>query len=174
MLEPLSKDDFQVVSTWMVNPIDHEKICGNAFAYPLSMDQYLDYFVQNAGVGKNRLCFKYVHDNKAAGMASFTRIDKRNEYGHIGIVAIDPSLRSEGIGSSMLEELISMGFNNLSLNRVDLFVVESNKKAYEFYTRKIGFKDEGLIREIIKVGHEYLSWYSLSILKHEWFNRVNK
>lgn len=167
-LEPLTERDFDAVASWMSDPIDHEKICGNAFAYPLSKEQYQSFFVQGAGDKDRRLCFKYTNSVAPLGMASFTRIDRRNDYGHIGIVAIDPSQRSTGLGASMLRELLRMGFEELAFNRIDLVVIESNSGAYNFYTKKIGFEDEGLIRDIIKVKGCYLSWHSLSMLKNEW------
>lgn len=174
MLEPLTEDDFVVVSSWMSDPMDHVKICGNAFAYPLSREQYRSYFIDSAGNAQRRLCFKYSADGQPAGMASFTRIDRKNDYGHIGLVAIAPSLRGAGLGSALLRELLCLGFDRLAFNRIDLVVIESNTMAYEFYTEKIGFRDEGLIRDIIKVGDGYLSWHSLSMLKNEWQQRADR
>ena len=168
MLEPLNKDDFEVVSRWVSDPVDHVKICGNMFTYPLSADRYIRYFVEDAGDPERRLCFKFIHEGNVVGMASFSRIDRTNDYGHIGFVAIDPSLRGTGIGATMLQELLQKGFRELSFNRIDLVVIESNEKAFSFYTKKMGFRNEGLIRDIIKAENGYLSWYSLSMLKNEW------
>lgn len=172
-LEPLTEHDFETVASWMSDPSDHEKICGNAFAYPLSREQYQNFFIQRAGDKDRRLCFKFTSNGNLLGMASFTRIDRKNDYGHIGMVAIDPSQRSTGVGTSMLMELLRIGFEELAFNRIDLVVIESNSGAYNFYTKKIGFKDEGLIRDIIKIEDGYLSWHSLSILKNEWNERAN-
>lgn len=172
-LEPLTEHDFETVASWMSDPSDHEKICGSAFTYPLSREQYQSFFIHGAGDKDRRLCFKYTNNGDPVGMASFTRIDRKNDYGHIGIVAIAPSRRSTGLGASMIRELLRMGFEELAFNRIDLVVIESNRGAYDFYTKKIGFKDEGLIRDIIKSQHGYLSWHSLSILQGEWNERAN-
>lgn len=171
MLEELIHADYDFVSKIMGNPIDHEKICGNAFSFPLQESQYLNYFVNNAGDENERLCFKYSHGGKYLGIVSFTRIDKNNDYGHIGIVAVDSSARGKGYGESMITEMLHKGFEELGFNRIDLVVIESNKSGYRFYTEKMGFKDEGLIRDIIRVNNSYLSWYSLSMLKNEWANK---
>lgn len=173
-LEPLTERDFEAVASWMSDPIDHEKICGNAFDYPLSKEQFITFFVDGASPSKGRLCFKYVADGKPIGMASFTKIDRKNDHGQIAFVATAPSLRSTGLGSVMLNELLALGFDELSFNRIDLVVIESNKKAYQFYTQKMGFRDEGLIRDIIKVGNAYLSWHPLSMLKAEWNKMASK
>lgn len=172
MLKQLTSDDYPLVSNLMSDPVDHEKICGNAFAYPISETQYNDYFVTNAGDKNRRLCFKYSRGGQWLGIANFTHIDRRNDYAHIGIVAIDPSIRGSGYGETMLIELLHKGFDELGFNRIDLVVIESNRGGYQFYTNKIGFTDEGLIRDIIKVNGSYLSWNSLSMLRADWANRV--
>ena len=168
MLVPLTENDFTFVSSLMDDPVDHEKICANIFSYPLSKSQYINYFIESAVLDKGRLCYKFIHNGESAGMASFTKIDGSNDYGHIGLVTTNPAIRGAGLGHIMLNELLRKGFDELSFNRIDLFVLESNSKAYDFYTTKIGFKDEGLSRDILKEGTKYLSWYTLSILKYEW------
>lgn len=168
MLEPLTKDDYATVLSWIATPSDHAKVCGSLFAYPLSEAQYSSYFVDNARDPDKRCCFKYIHHGATAGMASFTRIERADDYGHIGLVTIAPALRGTGIGTSLLQQLLKKGFCEFLFNRIDLVVLESNQQAYKFYTQKLGFKDEGLMRDIIKVQHNYLSWHILSLLKHEW------
>lgn len=172
MLEQLTSNDYPLVSKLMSDPVDHEKICVNVFSYPLSEKQYIEYFVINAGDDNRRLCFKYSHAGKYLGIANFIRIDRRNDYGRIGLVAIDPSARGSGHGEAMLIELLRKGFDELGFNRVELAVIESNRGGYHFYTNKIGFIDEGLIRDIIKVNNSYLSWHSLSILRADWATKA--
>ena len=82
MLVPLTENDFKFVSTLMSDPLDHEKICANTFAYPLSKNEYLNYFIVSTGLDNGRLCYKFIHNGESAGMASFTKIDgKRGETG---------------------------------------------------------------------------------------------
>lgn len=100
-------------------------------------------------------------------MCSFTRIDWKNDYGHIGLVTVNPEKQSRGIGSAMLRQLMGVGFNEYHFRRIDLVVIQSNRSAYNFYTQKLGFTDEGLIRDIIKTRDGYLSWYCLSLLSDE-------
>jgi RimJ/RimL family protein N-acetyltransferase len=167
-LEELQETDFETVARWMSDPVEHERICGNAFSYPLSFEQYCAFFINAARNRDKRLCFKFISSGEPVGMASFTRISRENDYGHIGIVAIDPSKRNLGYGLTMVRALLSFGFNDMQFNRIDLVVIESNIEAYTFYTDKVGFKNEGLIRDIIRVGMRYVSWHSLSMLKSEW------
>ena len=174
MLVELTKDDYPFVAKMMADRLDHEKICGTAFTYPLSVEKYIDYFVTSAGDKNKRLCFKYLCDDVPVGMTSYTRIDRGNDYGHIGLVAIDPMLRGAGHGENMINEILKLGFETHQFNRIDLVVIESNTMGYQFYVNKIGFRDEGLIRDILKVKDGYLSWHSLSMIKSEWANKANQ
>jgi len=165
----LREDDYLIVAEWLSDPIDMTKTCGNTFEYPLSREAFINYFTKTPNTSKaERLCYKYLVDNRAVGMCSYMTIDWKNNNAHIGYVVVAPTERRNGIGSLMLNALLYIGFETYGLNRIDLFVLENNEEAYQFYINKVGFKDEGLIREIIRTDTGYLSWNSLSILASEW------
>ncbi|MDN5201977.1 GNAT family protein [Fulvivirgaceae bacterium BMA10] len=168
-LKPIAPVDFENIVSWLSSPEDMVKICGNTFQYPLTESVFTEYFVEQAGTERNRLCFKWTEEGSehAEGMISYTRIDWKNDFGHIGLVAIDPALRSKGIGNAMFQSCLTLGFGELGFNRIDLVVLESNKNAIRFY-EKLGFTKEGLVREIIKVDGQYKSWFTMSLLKREW------
>ncbi|WP_157981087.1 GNAT family N-acetyltransferase [Pseudidiomarina insulisalsae] len=168
MLVPLQKEDFELVAGWLADPEDHFKVCGNAFAYPLQREIYDAFFVDMAGDPNLRLCYKYCVDDRPVGMAHFTRIDRKNDFGHIGVAMVAPDARSTGHGRAMFSALLELGFNELKFHRIDLNVFESNARALAFYRRTLGFKVEGLARDTIKKDGAYLGWYTLSLLADEW------
>lgn len=176
LLQRLEASDYQVVSRWLATPTDMTKVCANTFKYPLQEDAFVDYFIDQAGREKNRFCYKFVDrvTNIAVGMISFTRIDWKNNYGHLGLVAVDPNARGQGIGKQMVEAVLTEGFNRHQFHRIELIVIETNEGAHRFYVDKLGFRDEGLIRDIVKLDQNYLSWYSLSLLADEWRARGGK
>ncbi len=95
-------------------------------------------------------------------------IDWRNSLAHIGqIVVGDPALRGSGIGTDSITQFLRVCFNDLGLHRAQLFVDEDNTGAIACY-RKAGFRVEGLMREATKVGSNFISWHSMSILEDEW------
>lgn len=104
-------------------------------------------------------------------MISYTRIGWKNDYGHIGYVAVAPELRSRGIGKAMVEAALHVGFTEHGFHRIDLFVLEKNVRALRFYHHDIGFSVEGLMRDIVKLDRGYTGQLSLSMLKDEWAHR---
>ena len=173
VLKEIEPADYETIAQWLADSANMVKICGTTFDHPLSSDAFIEYFVSKPARDNDRHCFKWVNTFSGViyGMISFTTIDWKNDYGHIGLVAVAPTLRRSGVGTQMIESMLERGFNSYHFNRIDLVVLESNVDAYRFYVNKVGFTDEGLIRDVIKVGNDYLSWHSLSILKQEWKQR---
>jgi UDP-4-amino-4,6-dideoxy-N-acetyl-beta-L-altrosamine N-acetyltransferase len=78
----------------------------------------------------------------------------------------DMDYRGKGIGSDALKTLIKYGFEELNLNKI-WCEVYSNNKAINIY-RKIGFVDEGILRQNAVKNGKYVDSYVLSMLKSEW------
>jgi RimJ/RimL family protein N-acetyltransferase len=69
--------------------------------------------------------------------------------------------------AAALRAFLRICFDDLELHRAQLFDDEDNTDAIACY-KKVRFRAEGLMREGTKVGSEYVSWYSMSILEDEW------
>jgi RimJ/RimL family protein N-acetyltransferase len=167
-LSETTTDDFGFIGTLVSDEKDFEKIFGSAFSYPLTKDQFEKYFIENAGRNRNRMCFVYRDLRSSFGMINFTRIDWKNDFGHLGMIAIDPLRRSNGIGKAMVQAALAVGFNELKFNRIDLYCIEENVRGYKFYTEKCGFRNEGLARCMYKNNGQYKNWYVLSIIRSEY------
>ena len=112
-------------------------------------------------------------------------ITEKNLIGHCGLYYIhwvnrtaeftiyigNVSFRKKGYGSDALKTLLNYGFNELNLNRIYCEVF-SNNEAIKVY-RKIGFKDEGVLKEHYYCDGKYWDSYILGMLKKEW-NLLNK
>ena len=79
----------------------------------------------------------------------------------------EPSLRGQGIGTQMVIKLLTLGFEQLGLHRIDLVVFDFNKAAINCYKRA-GFTIEGRLRDARRFGDQYWSLYQMSILAPEW------
>lgn len=160
-----------MISNWLAEPAEMQKICGNAFQYPLTEDVFNNYFVEGPKLNDGRQCFAYEQDGRVVGMCSFTRIDWPNAFGHIGLVAVDPALRGQGVGQQMFAALLHKGFVEHGFHRIDLYVMQGNDGAKRFYSQQFGFQDEGLMREVLKTEQGYTGWYTMSLLTTEWADR---
>ena len=103
---------------------------------------------------------------KIIGVAGLTYIHPIYRTGEFAITLGDSSYRGKGYGSDTLKTLINYGFNDLNLNKIWCEVYENNK-AIEIY-RKIGFKDEGILRQQVYKNGKFLDSYILSMLRSEY------
>jgi len=63
--------------------------------------------------------------------------------------------------------MIKFGFEELNLNRICLSVIESNIKAIKLY-EKVGFMQEGILREAQFKNNKFLNMVIMAILKSEY------
>ena len=104
--------------------------------------------------------------DKIIGIAFLNHIHPIYKTGEFGITLADPEYRGKGYGKDMLITLIKYGFDQLNLNRIWCEVYSNNNSIYLY--RKIGFKDEGILRQHVFKDGEYLDSYILGMLKNEY------
>ena len=68
----------------------------------------------------------------------------------------------------MIKEILRVAFEELNLHRVNLVVLETNKSAIECY-KKVGFVEEGRMRDARKKDDKYYSLIEMSILEDEYY-----
>jgi RimJ/RimL family protein N-acetyltransferase len=162
-LEELSREDFPRIKPWMdprtfrifQEPVDDDQLNALLTAHEDGRPVSLGYRIVRA------------FDAEVIGLIHAT-IDWKNMLAHIGqIVVGDPALRGLGIGTDSMKSLLNVCFGDLGLHRAQLFVDADNIAAIACY-QKVGFQVEGLMREATKVGSNFVSWHSMSILEDEW------
>lgn len=106
---------------------------------------------------------------KLIGHCSLNYISWVNRTAELGIYIGDPDHRGGGYGKDALRLLMDYAFKTLNLNRVWCEVF-SNNAAIEVY-RKIGFVDEGKMRQHHFDDGEYLDSYILGLLREDWLSK---
>jgi len=79
---------------------------------------------------------------------------------------IGPEYQKKGYAEKALKELLRYAFMDLGLNNVWGEVLESNPALKLF--KKIGFKEEGFLREMYYKEGKMWGCHRISILKSEW------
>ena len=90
--------------------------------------------------------------------------DRRCE---LGIMIGDKSYWSKGYGTDALRTLVGFAFDEMNLNRVQLFVFDFNERAQAAY-RKAGFVEEGRRRQALYTEGAYHDIVVMAILRDEW------
>ena len=93
-------------------------------------------------------------------------MDWKNSFCTVGIFLGKP-FWNKGYGTDAMKTLVNFIFNEMSLNKIRLFVFEFNKRAVRSY-EKSGFKVEGTLREQIFRNGKFYDVYVMGILRREW------
>ncbi|TFK40553.1 acyl-CoA N-acyltransferase [Crucibulum laeve] len=101
------------------------------------------------------------------GMAGFfNKPEAKNRCGEISI-AILPEFWNKGYGTEAIRFMVDHGFHSLALHRISLGVHAINDRAIAVY-RKIGFIEEGRIRERVWVNGAWTDAVWMGLLAKEW------
>jgi len=104
---------------------------------------------------------------KLIGNCGLHAIDWKNRVAEVGITLGEKEYQSKGYGTEAMELLLDYGFKTVNLNRIQLRVYEFNSMAINSYN-KIGFVEEGRMRQAIFINGEYHDIIFMSILQEEW------
>jgi RimJ/RimL family protein N-acetyltransferase len=116
---------------------------------------------------KNPLEWAIEYKGNCIGQArlSVNHQDRRARYA-VGI--FDEQLLNKGIGTEVTKAILKYAFETLKLHRVDLRVLEYNKRAISCY-QKCGFIKEGVEREGAFIEGKWESDWMMSILEQEYY-----
>jgi diamine N-acetyltransferase len=100
----------------------------------------------------------------SCGLFSF---NQQARHATLGISIGEKSYWDRGIGTDAMQTLLRHGFETLNLNRVYLHVHESNRRAIQVY-QKLGFKEEGRLRDDRFAHGVYEDTLIMGVLRTEW------
>ena len=101
------------------------------------------------------------------GNCGLFAIDWRARSAEAGILIGEKSNWNKGYGTQTMRLLLAYGFGTLNLNRVFLRVDEANQGGIRAY-EKVGFVQEGRLRQAAYSDGEYGDVLLMSVLRSEW------
>ncbi|MBM7578593.1 GNAT family N-acetyltransferase [Jeotgalibacillus terrae] len=169
-LKYFERSDFQQLIDWIETQEFLMQWGGPNFNFPLDEKQLEKYIEHANGKDSTSLVYSVVEkeSGKVIGHISLGRIDRANRSARVGKVLVgDKSVRGKGAGKQMMNEILKVAFDELTLHRVSLGVFDFNASAIACY-EKAGFVKEGLLRDARKMGDEYWSLWEMSVFEGEW------
>jgi RimJ/RimL family protein N-acetyltransferase len=82
-------------------------------------------------------------------------------------ITLGPAGRGGGLGTEATRLIVGYGFERLGMHRISLEVYSFNPRARRVY-EKAGFRAEGVLRESLRYGGEWIDATVMSILSSEW------
>jgi ribosomal-protein-serine acetyltransferase len=105
-----------------------------------------------------------------AGTVGFHRIDRENLSTSIGYW-LGEEFEGRGAMTDAVMQLIDHAFGEWGLHRVELHIAPDNERSRALVAR-LGFREEGLLREAERFGDEYRDLLLYALLATEWATRT--
>lgn len=100
------------------------------------------------------------------GTCGFHNLRPEHKRAEIGY-EIGKQYWGQGIMAEALRKILEYGFSNMSFNRIEAFINKGNQKSMNL-VEKLGFLQDGLLREYEFARGSYVDQYCYSLLKKDW------
>jgi RimJ/RimL family protein N-acetyltransferase len=167
-LRPLEQADAPLLQPWMNDP----EVARNLRRYrPLSRRDE-EAFIDKVGKDEHAVAFGIAirESDRLLGATGLHDMDFRNRHAQFGISLGDKNEWGKGYGTQATRLIVGYAFETLNLNRVWLHVYEDNRRGIHCY-EKVGFKQEGVLRQDIFREGSYGNTIVMGILRAEWAAR---
>lgn len=155
----LSSQEKKMVLNWRNN----ENVRKNCFSDRIITYKEHENFIRNLKKDKKNFYFLVVKGKEYIGVISLNKVDFYNKNAYLGIYT-NPNLK--GVGKYLMECLKEISFKKLNLHTLKLEVLETNKKAIEFY-KKNGFKIEGKLKEFVCRNGGWIDVFIMGIINEK-------
>jgi RimJ/RimL family protein N-acetyltransferase len=167
VLRPIEPADLPRI--WELDVADFEvSVLSNAGPiYPLSLSEFEANEAERvSNKARDNLRLLIEVDGDAIGMCVLHAIDHFSRRCELGI-AIGRDFWGKGFGQDAVRTLVDYAFEHLNMNKVALRVRADDPRALGAYL-KVGFVEEGRLRQHDWVGGAYHDSLVMSVLQEDW------
>lgn len=128
--------------------------------------EIIQFYMEPEGKTHNRWGIIRKSDNQLIGTCGYHKWDKRYFRAEIGY-DLSPGFWGQGYMMESLRAVISNGFERMRLNRIDALVYIENDRSIQLL-QKLGFKQEGILRDYFYLDGKFHDHYIFALLRREW------
>lgn len=123
----------------------------------------------------NQVCCAIVDDNddEILGLISLVSIDHMNQSGKLHIMIGNNEKQNKGLSTFAVKEMVNHAFNNLNLHRIELTVLDINKRAQHLYEEVVFVREETKKQAKYK-NVEFVDMHTYALLKRGRVEQLSK
>lgn len=169
-LTPLTLADALIMFDWINN---REQVLFNAPYKPISEFQHQSWF-ESIQKRNDLVIFgiRLLKNNQLIGSCQLHSINYIHRCAELQIRIGEVAEQGKGYGTEAVKLLLQFAFQDLNLNRVYLHVFSHNSVAIKLY-HKIGFIQEGRLRQSAYIDGKYLDIIIMGLLRNEYEKQEN-
>jgi RimJ/RimL family protein N-acetyltransferase len=167
-LRPLQRTDLARSIEWRNDATTRDAVLGYKFPVTEKMEEgWYDRILADTGGHRASFAVEDAADGMHVGFVHLSDIDWSSRSAHFGVVIGDRERQNRGIGSEATELAMIYGFETLNLDRIELRVVEGNRRARDIYAR-LGFVEEGRLRRAAFVNGKPVDVMIMGLLREDF------
>ncbi|KNF08235.1 acetyltransferase [Gottschalkia purinilytica] len=167
-LRGIERKDLELACRYMNDP-DVILNLWTMIPYPMTMEKEEKWFEeQNKNNNIYNFAIETINESKYIGGCGINNLDWNNSTATVGIYIGDKNYRSKGYGTEAMKLLLDFIFNQINVNRVELYVFSFNERAIKSY-KKNGFVEEGRLRQRLFRNGKFHDEIVMSVLREEYF-----
>lgn len=167
LLRALERDDLALLHTFN-NDLAVELAGGGDAPVPQSLARLEAEFEQKvSGGGRNGSDFAIEADGNFIGICALFNEDNLAKTTELGITVGNKLYWGKGYGREAVQLLADYAFRYQNFRKVWLMVHGNNERAIKAY-QKVGFVEEGRLREHVYSNGEYVDLIYMGILRRDW------
>lgn len=169
-LRAIEKDDLPRFVRWLNDPEVRENLL--LFA-PMSLDEEEEWYngVLKRPKEERPLAIEIEIGGEwlPIGNIGLMKFEWHARNAEVGLFIGEKQYWNRGYGSEALRVMVGYAFDFLNLNKVYLHVYETNPRGIRAY-QKVGFVEEGRLRQEVYKNGRYIDVLVMSILRSEWYS----
>ena len=168
ILRPLKIEDLEKTHEWRNNLELIKLTQGIRFPKTLEMDR--DWFNNALNDKSNRNIYfgiDEIETGEFIGIIQLNNIDYISRNANWGFMIGETKNQSKGIGTEFSILILNYTFNELNLIKITSYIVDNNKISNKLF-RKLGFIEEGVLKNHYFVNGEYKDIMIMSLFKDDY------
>jgi RimJ/RimL family protein N-acetyltransferase len=169
LLRPVRRSDISYFLKWFNDP---EVIQYLELYLPMT-EMYEEKFIEELGTTRAKsdviLVIEAIEgaSTRPIGNCGLHDINPKDHKAIFGIVVGEKDYWSKAYGTEAARLMINYGFQQLNLHRISSSAFGFNERSIKFH-KKVGFREEGRLRQAIFKNGEYHDLVLFGILREEW------
>ena len=162
---PYKEEYFALIHKWNSDERIYKTIGYQNVPTEEETKQFLDIYLSN-----QNCIFSVIITDVPIGYFILSNINNGYNTAELHTTVGDSSLLNKPICVKVIDEILDLCFNKLDFHRITTIVMSNNPKLIKT-ARKYGWKEEGIMKEMVKLGNERLDYYLFRMLKSEFRRR---
>lgn len=170
-LREIERDDLPLIVRWRNQPQIWRNFFSRRFLSLAAQEQWFTRYL--ADESQRHFAVIPKGQQLPVGLVTLNDIDQINQKAEIGVFIGELNWQGKGIAHDAVKAVMDYAFTELNLRRLQLRVLSTNTRAIRLY-HKLGFLEEGRLREAQFTKGGFIDVLVMGCLKNEWYQNSNQ